>query len=166
MRGRPDEGHRRPRRPKLRTGDMLVGAGSFDALVNPVNTWGRAGRGLARRFRQLYPENYRAYAGICDKNLLVPGRMFTFDTGLTTPRWIVNFPTKGFWKDPSRLADIERGLGALVKAIERRGISSIAVPALGCGLGSQAWEDVYPLIDTVLTREWDVQVVIYRPLEG
>ena len=49
----------------------------------------------------------------------------------------------------ARRDDIEAGLRALTDEIERLGIRSIAVPALGCGLGGLDWETVLGLIKSV-----------------
>jgi O-acetyl-ADP-ribose deacetylase (regulator of RNase III) len=36
-----------------------------DAIVNPVNTIGISGKGLALEFRKRYPANYQEYRRIC-----------------------------------------------------------------------------------------------------
>jgi O-acetyl-ADP-ribose deacetylase (regulator of RNase III) len=77
------------------------------------------------------------------------------------PRWIINFPTKAHWRAQSRLADIATGLLDLVDVIERLQIRSIAVPALGCGLGGLNWPDVHELIEVKLGKLPDVRVLLY-----
>ena len=151
------------RRPEYRTGDIFAESWRVEALVNPVNCVGVAGRGLALRFKQLYPENFRAYAAACKRRELRPGRMFVFETGVDYPRYILNFPTKRHWRDPSRLEDIRVGLVALVEEVRGRGIRSIAVPALGCGLGGLEWEEVHPLLETALAQVEHVKAVVFRP---
>jgi O-acetyl-ADP-ribose deacetylase (regulator of RNase III) len=64
----------------------------------------------------------------------IPSRSFA--TGqLHPPRLVVNFPTKRHWRGKSRIEDIEAGLVALVQEVKERGVSSIAIPPLGCGGG-------------------------------
>ena len=90
--------------------------------------------------------------------------MFVFQTGATTnPRYIINFPTKRHWRGRSRIEDVEAGLNALGKLIRERGIRSIAVPALGSGLGGLEWSVVRPRIEEALTRCDDLQAVIFEP---
>jgi hypothetical protein len=67
-------------------------------------------------------------------------------------RLIINFPTKDHWRSPSRLAEIERGLDYLVDYSAEWGITSIALPPLGCGNGGLEWSEVGPLIYRKLHR--------------
>lgn len=47
------------------------------------------------------------------------------------PRYIVNFPTKNHWRNPSKIEYISDGLDDLVKQIQKHSIQSISIPALG-----------------------------------
>jgi O-acetyl-ADP-ribose deacetylase (regulator of RNase III) len=119
---------------KFCRGDILNA--DAEALVNTVNCVGVMGRGIALQFKNMFPENFAAYARACDLGDVQPGRMFVYETGeLTNPRYIINFPTKRHWRGKSRIEDIESGLQALREEIARRGIRSVAVPPLGSGLG-------------------------------
>src|SRR5947209_8293025 len=90
--------------------------------------------------------------------------MFVTPTGLMQPpHFIINFPTKRHWRGVSRLKDIEDGLQDLVRVIVEYGISSIAIPPLGCGNGGLKWEDVQPLILQYLEPLASVEVLLYAP---
>jgi O-acetyl-ADP-ribose deacetylase (regulator of RNase III) len=146
------------------TGDLL--ASKAEALVNAVNCAGRMGRGIALAFRKRWPVMADAHAAACARGEVVPGRMFTVEVGdLTGPRWIVNFPTKRHWRDPSLMADIEAGLPALAAEIRAKGMRSIAVPALGCGLGGLDWAAVKPRIAGALGGLDGVEVLVFEPLD-
>jgi len=107
-----------------------------EALVNAVNTVGVMGKGLALQFRRKFPTNDLAYRAAAKQGMLTAGKMFVFDLGsVNNPHYIINFPTKRHWRDTSRLGDIEAGLVDLVDVVRERQIASVAVPALGCGLG-------------------------------
>lgn len=135
-----------------------------EALVNAVNCVGVMGRGIAAQFKRTYPENFRAYEAACKRKEVVPGRMFVFATGqITNPRFILNFPTKHHWRDQARIEDIEIGLATLVVEVQTRSIKSIALPALGCGLGCLDWQDVYPLIERAFSAMPDVHALVYQP---
>lgn len=147
---------------ELTSGDILKD--EADAIVNTVNCVGVMGRGIALQFKNAWPKNFKAYEAACARKELQPGRMFIFETGqLTTPRYIVNFPTKRHWRGNSRIEDIESGLVALASDIKSRGIRSIAIPPLGAGLGGLDWDDVRPLIEKHLSPLVDVTVRIYEP---
>src|SRR5262245_16939962 len=99
------------------------------ALVNTVNTVGIMGKGIALQFKKSFLANYKAYKRACEKGELQPGSVLTFDMGsLSTPRYIINFPTKRHWRGKSRIEDIEAGLRALTEEVKKLAIESIALP--------------------------------------
>ena len=114
---------------ECKTGDIF--AENAEALVNTVNCVGVMGRGVALQFKRAFPENFEAYAALCKRREMQPGRVFVFETGdVLPPRYIINFPTKRHWRGKSRIEDIEAGLASLVREIQERGIRSIAIPHL------------------------------------
>jgi O-acetyl-ADP-ribose deacetylase (regulator of RNase III) len=147
------------------TGDIL--SADAEALVNTVNCVGFMGRGIALQFRRTWPGNFKAYAAACRRGEVQPGRMFVFETGrLTPPQFIINFPTKRHWRGKSRIEDIEAGLEALVHELRTRGISSVAIPPLGAGLGGLHWPDVRMRIERSLRDLRDVRVLVFEPHEA
>jgi len=135
-----------------------------EALLNTVNCVGVMGRGIALQFKNVFPENFRAYAAACKQNAVKPGRMFVYETGqLTNPRYIINFPSKRHWRGKSQMKDIDTGLVALAAEIRSRKIRSIAIPPLGSGLGGLDWAQVRPRIEAALEEIEDLQIVIFEP---
>jgi len=138
-----------------------------EALVNAVNCVGVMGKGLALQFKNRFPANFEAYAKACKAGEVRIGAMFVFATGLhQNPRFLVNFPTKQHWRNSSRIEDIEAGLQSLVGEIRERCIRSIAVPALGCGLGGLEWREVRPRIEAAFASLPEVDVRLYVPGEA
>src|ERR1700722_11696579 len=147
---------------KLEKGDILKS--DTEALVNTVNCVGVMGRGIALQFRKAFPDNFKAYEAACERQEVMPGKMFIFDTGsFCNPRFIINFPPTPHWKGKSRIEDIQSGLAALVQEIKNRNIRSIAVPPLGCGLGGLRWNEVRPLIEAAFAKLPDIQIALYEP---
>lgn len=128
------------------------------ALVNTVNTVGVMGKGIALQFKRAFPEVFDAYAAACTAGEVRPG--FVQAVALPEGRWVLNFPTKRHWRQPSRMEDIRAGLDDLVRVIGELNITSVAVPPLGCGNGGLPWSEVRALIMGTL-QEVEADVRIY-----
>jgi len=139
-------------------GDLVVD--DAEALVAPVNIVGVAGKGLALSLARKYPGAFAAYKQACAAGWVRAGRVTVFPTD---GKIIIAFPTKRHWRHPSRIEWIKEGLDNLVIVIKSCGIGSVAIPALGCGLGGLNWADVRPLIVDAATRLPDVDVRLYPP---
>jgi O-acetyl-ADP-ribose deacetylase (regulator of RNase III) len=134
-----------------------------EALVNAVNTVGVMGRGVALEFKHRFPENYLAYRVACKREEIFVGKMFVFETQLEHPCWIINFPTKQHWRNPSKFEFVRDGLEDFVRVIEAHGIKSVALPALGCGTGGLDWSTVRALIEAALEPLHHVVFEIFEP---
>ncbi|MDA1311913.1 MAG: macro domain-containing protein [Acidobacteria bacterium] len=147
---------------EFKSGDILKD--DAEALVNTVNCVGVMGRGIALQFKKAFPRNFKAYSEACRHEAVQPGRMFVFETGkLTSPRYIINFPTKRHWRGKSRMSDIEAGLEALVETLRKKHIRSVAIPPLGSGLGGLDWPEVKERIEAAMEPLTDVHIAIYEP---
>jgi O-acetyl-ADP-ribose deacetylase (regulator of RNase III) len=135
-----------------------------DALVNTVNEVGVMGKGIALMFREAFPDNTRTYETACRAGEVRVGRMLvTENRTLIGPRWIINFPTKRHWRNPSKLEWVREGLQDLVRVIRERNVRSVAVPPLGYGNGRLDWKDVRVEIEAALAELTDVEVLVYAP---
>ena len=149
---------------EFKTGDIFDE--DVDALVNTVNCVGAMGRGIALEFKKAFPKNFDSYLAACKRKEVKPGKMHTVETGRFFPRYIINFPTKRHWRDMSRMEDIESGLVALAKEINERNIQSIAIPALGSGLGGLDWPEVRQCIESRLKGLDGLKVIVFEPDSG
>ena len=145
------------------SGDLFEA--DVDALVNAVNTEGVMNRGIALQFKKRYPSMFRDYARRCKLGDLYIGTVHFFEIDTENkPFFIINFPTKELWINPSEISYIRTGLSALRAKISSHGIKSIAIPALGCGLGQLKWEEVKPIISEYCnTFMPDIEVLLYEP---
>jgi len=133
-----------------------------EALVNAVNCEGVMGKGLALAFKTRFPEMFASYREACRQNELRPGGLHTFRS--PGEPWVINFPTKNHWRNPSRLEYIEAALPRLVTCVQNHGIRSIAIPALGCGLGGLDWNQVKPRIEAAFRPiEHNVDIWLFGP---
>src|SRR5580700_3117351 len=129
-------------------------------LVNTVNCVGVMGKGVAEQFKLRFPAMFEDYKTRTDRKAVRLGEPYLYRdlSGVQ----VVNFPTKDHWRSPSRLADIERGLDYLAAHAAKWGITSIALPPLGCGNGGLEWSEVGPLIYRKL-HELPIDVEVYAP---
>jgi O-acetyl-ADP-ribose deacetylase (regulator of RNase III) len=144
----------------VRTGNLL--ASPADALVCPTNTVGSMGAGLARAFAHRFPGLERDYRAACQRGEVRLGRVWRWATLL--PPVVLCLPTKGHHRDGSRRRDIDQGLTDLTARVGEWGIGSLAVPALGCGLGGLAWHQIAPLLRRHLAP-LSIRVEVYAPQE-
>lgn len=121
-----------------------------EALVNPVNTVGVSGKGVALQVKRKYPEVYAAYRNVCNAGSLKVGGAFTYIRKKPVAHGevdiVINLATKGNWRFPSKLAYIELCMQSLVAEINQHYISSLVMPRLGCGHGGLDWKDVEPIV--------------------
>jgi O-acetyl-ADP-ribose deacetylase (regulator of RNase III)/uncharacterized protein YwgA len=131
-------------------------------LVATVNCVGIMGKGLAKEFKQRYPKMFKEYAKACKKGELRRGKPFLYsDLNMK----ILCFPTKDNWKGPSKYEFIEDGLITLHDNYKEWGITSIAIPPLGSGLGGLHWERVRDLINKHLS-DLPIDIEVYEPLDN
>lgn len=156
---------------------MPVGADIFasgaDSFVNPVDCTGAQGKGLAKAFGRYAPDARGWFKRACPIEIgdVVPCiTVAPCERGeRKTATLIYFFPTKRHWRLPSRLSDIATGLPLLTARVRANvgNKASVAIPALGCGLGELAWDDVRPLILDAAEGMSDagVRVLVYPPHE-
>ena len=136
------------------------------------------GKGLALHTKQKFPDVYVAYQDACRSKRITEIKPYLykregsldeeladFGADLTTPnavKWFLLFATKRKWRENSRLEDIEGGLDWVQRNFKEQGIQSLAMPALGCGLGGLDWKDVGPLMCKYL-HGIGIPVAIYLP---
>lgn len=131
-------------------------------LVNTVNTEGVMGKGIAKEFKKLFPAMFKQYQSYCEQKKLQIGTLYLYKT---PNKWVLNFPTKKSWRNPSKLEYLELGLQKFIENYTDRGIHSIAFPPLGCGNGELDWEtEVKPLMEKYLKPlPIDIYIHLYTP---
>jgi O-acetyl-ADP-ribose deacetylase (regulator of RNase III) len=126
-------------------------------ITNAVNTEGIMGKGIALEFKNRYPGMFSIYKEKCEKGEFSVGKLILCrEKGKT----IMLFPTKTTWKKKSEISIIETGLKKFADNWDRMGISSVAFPKLGCGLGGLDWDVVHNLMEKYL-RNIPIAIYIY-----
>lgn len=139
-------------------GDLF--ASPMQTLVNPVNCMGVMGAGLALAFKERFPAMYADYRRRCLAHQLHLGAPYLYP--LPTLPWVLNFPTKHHWRNRSHLDDILQGMDYLASHYAAWGITSLALPALGCGRGGLDWDVVGPLL-LARCAAFAIPIEVYAP---
>ncbi len=126
-------------------------------LVNTVNCFGVMGAGIALEFKMRYPEMFEDYKLVCEKKEMKVGRPKLYKHCEST--WIMNFPTKNHWRNPSKMNYIEEGLKYFVQNYKKANIESIAFPKLGTNKGGLEWVHVKDVMEKYLNLV-DIDVYI------
>lgn len=138
-------------------GDILSTEDYF--IVNPVNTLGVSGAGLAYQIKQKYPQSFKLYRNACLSGKMSPGGV------LVSPeengKRIIHLFTKANWRFPSRQEWIEKGMYELCELLKRDYVHnnkdmykySISLPLLGAGLGGLNSEIICDTLQRICVRK-------------
>jgi len=140
-------------------------------LINPVNTKGVMGKGLALEMKQRFPDNFKFYKSFCSSSNPKGGDLLFYypkvEDYLKGDRCIINFCTKEDWRKPSKIDWIEKGLAQLVVDIinifpnNEYPSPLLAVPLIECGQGGLNREKVIEVIrDKFKDCLFDIEVYI------
>jgi len=159
-------------------GDMFFSR--LQTLTVSVNTVGIMGKGLASRAKYQFPDVYVVYQDVCRNKTLQMGKPYLYKresavdlaladepSTLQKPNletWFLLFPTKGHWKEKGDINGIEKGMQWVRENHQQEQIKSLALPALGCGLGGLEWHDVGPLLCRYLA-DCTIPVWVYLPTD-
>jgi O-acetyl-ADP-ribose deacetylase (regulator of RNase III) len=144
--------------------DADMFSSSASAWINTINCKGVMGGGIALEFKKRFPLMFLDYKNKCNVNLLKPGRVYTYinDTVDKGPLIILNVATKDDFRDPSKLEWVEDAIVSLTTTVQYYSIGSVALPALGCGLGGLNFKDVEALYRKYLTDS-ECNFEVYQP---
>lgn len=136
-------------------GDIL--SSQAEAITIPVNCVGVMGKGLAKQAAETYPHMFKTYKDLCKQHVIKPGHIHI----VNCERKIILFATKDHWRHPSQLCWIKSGL-KYMQQIDGT-FTSIAIPAVGCGLGGLDWKTVETYITDMFTNSI-TELHIYPPI--
>jgi len=162
----------------LKGGDMFFSR--LQTLTVSVNTVGVMGKGVASRAKYQFPDVYVEYQDALRRKGLAMGKPYLYKreksvdfeladepNTLQEPNaqtWFLLFATKKHYSERASKEGIEKGLKWIQANYKKEGITSLAVPALGAGLGRLEWKEIGPIICQHLAS-LDVDVEVYLPAE-
>lgn len=133
-----------------------------ECIVVPVNTVGVAGAGMALEFSQRYSDLATDYRRLCKSGNLRIGSIRHLSS-VEDGSYILLFPTKEHYKNPSKIEWIEAGLQVWAKQVnEGCPYKSIAFPLLGAGLGGLPTDLVRSTMEKHLNKVDDLYIEIWE----
>jgi O-acetyl-ADP-ribose deacetylase (regulator of RNase III) len=139
-------------------GDILESG--LQAIAIPVNCVGVAGKGLAKQAALAYPDWVMNYIAACKNSKVNVDKKPYIQTRVTNPKYMISFPTKREWWNPSQLIWIQHGLEWIADNGVAHGINELGLPMLGCGEGGLEWSQVRPLILSYFENH-DIAVTVF-----
>ncbi len=143
------------------TGDIF--SANTQVITNPINCKGVMGKGLAAQFKVKFPEMFHDYKVRCSRGEVKIGEPYLWQDNEYE---VLNFPTKDNWQNSSKIDYIDSGLQYLVNNYQNMGICTLALPALGCGLGGLELSDVFRLVEKYFKDLQDIEVFLYVPSQA
>ena len=131
------------------------------AIAHGVNCSGVMGAGIAVQFRQRYPQMYESYRKRCLRGEMKPGDVMPWkhDDGTV----IFNLATQAL---PGPFANpwmITAAIGRMItEAYHDFGVTRIAMPMIGCGLGGLTGNDLSLALIPYSGAPVDIVVVTWK----
>lgn len=147
---------------ELVSGDLFANAHGVGALAHGCNCQGSMSAGIAKGFRERYPEMYEQYRGRCKAK---PRQFNLGDCWLWKQKGkpsVFNLGTQErFWHARASYEAIEQALVKMREQADAKGIRSIAIPRIGVGYGGLSWRKVKAIVERVFS-DWSRRLVVYE----
>lgn len=129
-------------------------------LTVTCNCEGAMGAGVAKAFKERVPGLYNWYRDLCQRGEFTPDSLWIYPWD-SQNKQVLLFPTKIEWRYPSMFPMIEWNLRKLRRLYREMGITSLAIPPLGCGNGKLLYEEQIRDLMFEYLSDLDVDVGIY-----
>lgn len=137
-------------------GDIFEISG-VTSYAHGCNCAGAMGKGIALQFRAKFPAMYTEYKQLCVAGKFTPGDVYVYNYGRG---YVFNLGTQATWRTKAKLEYIEKSIERMMGIAEVSDVSSIALPAIGAGLGGLVWEDVKQLLEKVAAQHISVDLYV------
>ena len=114
---------------------------------------------MSKGFADFLSHRIPGLRSTCRKTKFFMGRVYPFWDS-TGKRYIYNLVTKERFCDKPNLSTLSKTLEAMKIHASTNGVSTIAIPQLGCGLDQMNWQEFVKLLRDTFAYA-DVQLVVY-----
>ena len=156
--------------PAQSSGDFLKFIyGTEDSYLQQPNSMGHcisAEARMSKGFADFISHRIPGLKSTCLKAKLFMGKVFPFWDSIGKDS-IYNLVTKERFFNEPNLPTLSKTLEAMKIHVSTNGVSTFAIPKLGCGLDQMNWQDVVKLLrDIFAYADADVQIVVYTLQEN
>lgn len=146
----------------IKEGDIfsLKGVSSY---AHGCKCAGAMGKGIALQFRNRYPVMYKEYKLLCQSGQFNPGDVFDYNYG---EGYVYNLATQQSWRTQAKIEYIKSALNEMCKLAISQNVKSIAMPAIGAGLGGLHWEEVKTVINDISLLYPTVDLYVVETFRG
>lgn len=136
-----------------RTGNLFDSESNY--LAHGVNCQGAMGAGIAKQFREYFPDNYREYRRLCDDKILQPGGVYVGEgSPFGENKKVVNLASQNQLGPDASYDWLFSALFAFAeKASDPRRLKhyggTVAINEIGCGIGGLQWPKVKSVLNTI-----------------
>ena len=136
--------------------------GTEDSILQHHNSIGHcisADARMSKGFADILSHRIPGFRSTCRKTRLFMGQVYPFWDSIGK-RYINNLVTKERVCGKPNISTLSKTLEAMKVHESTNGVSTIAIPKLGCGLDQMNWQEVVKLFRDIFTYA-DLQIVIY-----
>ena len=144
------------------SGDLFDNAHQAQAFAHGCNCQGSMGAGIAKTFRERYPEMFDEYRRRCK------GEPRQFNLGdcwlwkADDQPWVFNLASQeGYWRTRASYKATETALRSMRQQADADVLTRIAMPRIGVGYGGLSWKKVRAIVEAVF-GEWMGTLVVYE----
>jgi O-acetyl-ADP-ribose deacetylase (regulator of RNase III) len=132
----------------------------FPALGHGCNCQGVMGAGIASVFAKRWPKMVVEYRQFCQEGDATPGDFYPYPADGVM---IYNLLTQVLTGADAKVEYIQTAVAAAIEDCKAEGISTLAIPRIGCGIGGLRWADVRPALQEIMLSKNTELVVVTLP---
>lgn len=142
-------------------GDLFQDEYKVDAYAHGVNCQGFMGAGIAKEFRERYNKMYQKYKILCTQvpRGLNPGEIYFWISSNGCPS-VYNLATQDKVGRQAKLTYVEQCFVSMKESADRNDVKSIAMPAIGSGIGGLDIKDVKQVLKHVFS-DWSGEIYFF-----
>jgi O-acetyl-ADP-ribose deacetylase (regulator of RNase III) len=144
------------------SGNLFENRVGAEAFGHGCNLQGSMGAGIAKSFKERYPQMYEEYRRRCKAQ---PRQFNLGDSFLWKEEgkpWVFNLGTQeNYWRTRASYEAIEASLEKMKRQADEEGIRTVAIPQIGTGYGRLSWKKVRTIIERIFD-DWSGMLYVYE----